>query len=858
MTDSLKAALELSQLGWNVLPAKRGGKSPIGKWQQYQEERIGKQHLEEFFGETERNLFVVTGRVSGLIVVDCDDAASLEFWQEKLPAEAFEGTARAETGKGSHLYFRLPDGVELRSKSSSDESCRWDIRSEGGGVIAPPSVHSTGRVYAWAPGRGPEKLREAPGELLDYMDVAKGPNGNSSPRSVLSQLLATPPTEGGRNVWLAKVAGHHAHNQDYEDTYEIYVRRDAATIVPPLSDKEVEKTMTSIWQAEQAKQGKEAAPLKEDGADRWRAQLVQPTDANGWLVSTGQAILVQTKEKRGETYEIVLAQWMDADIRVLGIIQESDIQGRSYEVQLINKDGEQRVRQLSASTIADVRKLSVWLANCGAGIGPPDGMWPRNMRATERMRRYLESQGAPELRAVDALGWDFESEGFITHEGVIRSTGFCEFEEARPTPGAKAWAPYRYGFCGEEKAKETLREVLTFHDEEVAGVFGAWWAAALLKPQIEQRTSQFPFMALEAASESGKTKGFFALMLQLSGLELGNISPTRAAMRDYLSATKSGVVWMDDLDSLEAYGELLRNATVGGTLVKKAQDYTQQTTAKLSAALVVAGESLGLSNQKALVDRSVALNVPSPVDRKSHRQAEGRLQWADIVDLMSAWEDNGGLSAAAGNIVQMALEAEKKGMLDELAELQVGSGRSAEKMAVLRVGARMLAEMTGDQRWIDIVDSWVTPNRQKGASDKENKLTLTILPQALSRWGMPTEPAGPEMGRWHMPTPAFVDAEGIVWFSPLQLATWWADRRTSKKVDSRVDSEDALRQQAAALGLQGHKGDKIKKKQFRLAGTENQRVSYLSAQEYSQVVIHRAEEKDIKENDNDGGDSGGH
>lgn len=83
-------------------------------------------------------------------------------------------TLTAQTGKGSHAYFRWPVGLELRN-SASKLARGLDVRAAGGYVIVPPSVHPTGTVY----------------EFVDEeVPVA------SAPEWLLQQLLSRGPVEG--------------------------------------------------------------------------------------------------------------------------------------------------------------------------------------------------------------------------------------------------------------------------------------------------------------------------------------------------------------------------------------------------------------------------------------------------------------------------------------------------------------------------------------------------------------------------------------------------------------------------------------------------------------------------------------
>lgn len=826
--NRLSAALALRKLGWNTVAAPPRGKSPMGSWKRWQTEIIPEREIRAMFAQGEPNLFVVTGSVSRLAVLDCDDEKAMEWWRERL-GDVLDRTTQVPTSRGRHYYFRLKPGQVVPSRKSTnvEETGEWDLQAEGKGVIVPPSVHESGRRYAWAEGRGPDALQNAPEELF----TAKGSDSvePEAPRSLLSHLLANPP-EGdgsGRNVWLSKVAGHYAKHIPHRDAYETLVRQAADQLDPPLPEPEVKKLLPSIWNAEQAKKGKQAEDITDE--DGWRQNLANAAEETGWLVSGGNRILVQTKRKDGQgNVELGLATWMDADVRVLGVIDTDD--QRVYEVELRRSTGDRREAALPARTVADPRALAAWLADRGISIGPPDDIWPTKMPTPTRLVRYLEAQGAPALVAVPALGWHDESQSFITHEGIIRAEGHTDYENVRPHPDLRNWAPYRYGHGDPEEARGILREVLQFHHEEVAAVFGAWWAACLIKPQILDVVSQFPFMALEAASESGKTTGYFSLMLQLSGNRGGQSNPTRAALRDYLSAHRSGIVWVDDLDDLEAHGELLRNVTVGGSLIKKGEGNREQVVAQMRAALVVSGEGLGLDHQKALMDRAVMLEVQSPTKRTGKN---GRPQWDDILDLKERHPD---LTVFAGTIVQLALTEAWR--VRELKELRLGTGRFADKIAVVRLGARVLHAIAGKgTEWVvEKADAWATGVRDPGA---ENVLTLSLLPKALNRTGWKKKPDGPMEKT--AATPAFVDEEDIVWFSPQLLADWWEREPPYRRVSQRVESVNALTQQARALGLGGKAGVDRKVVRFTTGGRH---TYWRCSRELSALLLKRSRGED--------------
>lgn len=97
------------------------------------------------------NIGIRTGTPSGLVVVDVDPAHggldSLQRLQRrngKLP-----DTLQVVTGsRGAHLYFQHPGG-QVRNDAGRRLGPGLDVRGDGGYIVAPPSLHATGRRYQW-------------------------------------------------------------------------------------------------------------------------------------------------------------------------------------------------------------------------------------------------------------------------------------------------------------------------------------------------------------------------------------------------------------------------------------------------------------------------------------------------------------------------------------------------------------------------------------------------------------------------------------------------------------------------------------------------------------------------------------
>lgn len=103
------------------------------------------------------NVGVVTGAVSGLVVLDVDprhggddSLADLEAVHGPLPPSVESLTG----GGGRHLYFCHP-GTTVLCRSIAPG---LDVKGDGGVVICPPSVHTSGHAYAWKVGCAPDEI----------------------------------------------------------------------------------------------------------------------------------------------------------------------------------------------------------------------------------------------------------------------------------------------------------------------------------------------------------------------------------------------------------------------------------------------------------------------------------------------------------------------------------------------------------------------------------------------------------------------------------------------------------------------------------------------------------------------------
>ena len=237
------------------------------------------------------NIGVATGQPSGVFAVNVDRRndgdkrlAELEEANGKLP-----DTVIAETGNGVHHYFRMPEGMTIKSRPLCSGI---DIKADGGMVIAPPSRHKNGTTYRWATGRAPweRDFAEAPAWLLDKVagvPSAGGSAGSGSGKTAV-RADAGPVAEGQRHDFLVREAGRLRYRRfEHDDLERELLKINGEKCAPPLDDAEVRRIASDIAKKAPGPLSKLSAPslaVAPSGASEWRDRLIYTP--KGELVST--------------------------------------------------------------------------------------------------------------------------------------------------------------------------------------------------------------------------------------------------------------------------------------------------------------------------------------------------------------------------------------------------------------------------------------------------------------------------------------------------------------------------------------------------------------------------------------------
>lgn len=166
MTELLDTAFRYIKRGFSIIPLRPNDKRPAVPWVKYQTERASKRQVRAWFGGYPApNIGIVTGAISGLIVLDIDPGG-----EESLEGVALPSTYEVQTPRGRHVYFRWP-GSPTPNKVALYPGV--DLRGDGGYVVAPPSVIN-GEAYR-AYGQLRHMFAELPPDLLALARASRSP-----------------------------------------------------------------------------------------------------------------------------------------------------------------------------------------------------------------------------------------------------------------------------------------------------------------------------------------------------------------------------------------------------------------------------------------------------------------------------------------------------------------------------------------------------------------------------------------------------------------------------------------------------------------------------------------------------------
>lgn len=249
--------------GWQVVPAWAPGereqwKSPrLQRWKHLQPALADEPTYLGWYGPNgdardRLNMGLFTGPCSGnRFVLDLDlykTPACAAWWRNLIDLHnnglELETVEQVTGGGGLQKVFLAPVGVAVPTFRSD---IGVDVRGQGGFAMLAPSLHESGRHYAWAEGRAPweTEVALAPQWLLDAIGelgkatVGKNPpppGGGSSPRP--------PPADGAgptRNAFGKLIDGREQYMANLVFAAVVGLRMENPIGLPPDSE------MEAVW-----------------------------------------------------------------------------------------------------------------------------------------------------------------------------------------------------------------------------------------------------------------------------------------------------------------------------------------------------------------------------------------------------------------------------------------------------------------------------------------------------------------------------------------------------------------------------------------------------------------------------------
>jgi putative DNA primase/helicase len=237
MSSAKAAAAGYRRGGWCPIPIKKRSKqTALGQLAPYLKRPATQEELGAWSWP---GVGIVTGRVSGVLVLDVDGPEG----EAELQKHGHPVTPMVRTASGGlHLYFKHPDH---HVRTGIRVAPGLDVKAAGGYVVAPPSVGPNGELYEWIVTPEEAELAEPPEWLTDLLERErpKGPAGPVGERI----------PQGERNKALASIAGTMRRRGMGEP--EILAALEATNALrcqPPLEAREVAKIAASVARYEPA------------------------------------------------------------------------------------------------------------------------------------------------------------------------------------------------------------------------------------------------------------------------------------------------------------------------------------------------------------------------------------------------------------------------------------------------------------------------------------------------------------------------------------------------------------------------------------------------------------------------------
>ena len=222
-----------AHFGLAVLPLSSSKRPPSNySWQPLQKRRMTVREI--MCCPAFENIGIVTGEISGIAVIDCDTVeAANRFWNElKTPVVV-------KTPRGFHFYYQHP-GRPVKTCQSDG----YDIRGDGGYVVAPPSMVN-GKPYRFHCGSEDLKPEDLPLFQMNWIPETRKKTGSTefetkirNGEAYIKTIYAIQGNGGDRETF--KAANYlRESGMDELEAYAVLCRWNQTNATPPWNDKDL-------------------------------------------------------------------------------------------------------------------------------------------------------------------------------------------------------------------------------------------------------------------------------------------------------------------------------------------------------------------------------------------------------------------------------------------------------------------------------------------------------------------------------------------------------------------------------------------------------------------------------------------
>lgn len=247
------------------------------------------------------NIGIQTGVFSNLVVLDVDDREGLRA----IESQGFEipETLKVSTGRGWHFYFKHP---MLDLKRTIGALKHVDVIPDKGFVVAPPSIHSSGRVY---------EFEDDEAEIAPMPDWMRELAQKQTNRTGNSLKVGGSIEQGGRNDTLFRLACRWRINGfDADELFVMLQGVNAKRCKPPLDDDELLNIARSAakyeadevgaiqvpeWQIEATVKSLQGAGVGEGVVDKVKSEIRKSAEERASAASVSAISLRLTRRTAG-------------------------------------------------------------------------------------------------------------------------------------------------------------------------------------------------------------------------------------------------------------------------------------------------------------------------------------------------------------------------------------------------------------------------------------------------------------------------------------------------------------------------------------------------------------------------------